>query len=384
MSEELKALSEYPDVNFIDGYTCEKLTEDMIAWFRKKKKELTGVDVTLPASDDNRILLMTGAYYIFHGMMQIDNAAKMGLLKYSTGSYLDNLGAYKRVSRKKASAAKTKIRFEMDEARESATAIRPGIRLTAGDGVYFATDEYTEIPAGEMSVEVSAACMAAGKAGNIYSAGEINKMVDNVVFVDRAYNVTVADGGTDRQEDDDYREDIYAAPDSYAGAGSEAAYKYYVHRYNSSISEVRINSPTPRTVEIMCLLDGGTLMSDEFISGLQQYMDQDDIRMLTDTVIVKNPEVSTYNLEMTYYINASDKNRAGTIQKQVAAAVDTWVEWQRSIMGRDINPDELIKLVKMAGAKRCVITNPEFTVISDGSIAVMEAMKIVYGGLEDD
>ncbi len=384
MSEELKALSEYPEVNFIDGYTCERLAEDMISWFREKKKELTGREVTLAAADDNRLLLLAGAYYIFQGFMHIDHAAKMGLLKYSTGDYLENLGALKRVERKEASAATTRLCFEMKEPRASATGIRAGVRVTAGDGVYFATDEYAEIPLGELRVEVAATCLTKGKEGNLYAAGEINKMVDSVVFIDKVYNVTASDNGMDPESDEDYREDIYAAPDSYTSAGSEAAYRYYVHRFNSSVSEVRVISPSPRVVEIMCLLDKGNIMSDEFMERLQEYMNREDIRMLTDTVIIKNPVLSSYNLECTYYINQSDKNRAGTIQKKVEDAIESWILWQRAVIGRDINPSELVRRILDAGAKRVEILEPAFTVMEEGYIAVLETKQVTYGGLEDD
>ena len=384
MNEKLKALKEYPDVDFIDGYTCEKLTMDMIGWFREKKREITGKNVTLAAADDNRILLQAGAYFIFQGFMHIDQAAKMGLLKYSTGDYLDNLGAFKRVERKKASPATTTLWFEMDETREAATPVRVGTRVTAGDGVYFATDEYAEIPIGSTGIAVSATCLISGSAGNIYAERELCRMVDNVAFIDRVYNVTASAGGEDDQDDEGYREDIYAAPDAYTCAGSEDAYKYYVYRFDSSISEVRIANPLPRVVEIMCLLDGGVVMNDEFIKKLQEYMNRDDIRMLTDSVVVKNPDIYPYDLDLTYYINASDKNRAGTIQQGVENAIKDWILWQRSVIGRDINPNELIKRVLIAGAKRVEIKNPTFTVIHRDCIAVPVLSNIIYGGLEDD
>ena len=42
--------------------------------------------------------------------------------------------------------------------------------------------------------------------------------------------------------------------------------------------------------------------------------------------------------------------------------------WQSGKLGRDIVPDELIRRVLEAGAKRCVITSPSYTVLRDGVI----------------
>ena len=146
-----------------------------------------------------------------------------------------------------------------------------------------------------------------------------------------------------------------------------------------------MTSPSPRVVEIMCLLDGGALMSEEAITELQEKMNQSDIRMLTDMVTVKNPDVTEYELELTYYINQSDKNRALTIQAAVEKAVNEWIVWQRSVIGRDINPNELVRKILVAGAKRVEIVSPSFTVIADDHIAVLsEDSEITYGGLEND
>lgn len=126
-------------------------------------------------------------------------------------------------------------------------------------------------------------------------------------------------------------------------------------------------------------------MSEEAITELQEKMNQSDVRMLTDMVIIRNPDVTEYELELTYYINQSDKNRALTIQAAVEKAVNEWVIWQRSAIGRDMNPNELVRKILVAGAKRVEIVSPSFAVIADDHIAVLSSdSKITYGGLEND
>ena len=113
----LKVIQDYPDISFIENYTMEKLEADMLAWFYEKRKEITGEDIQLAAADDRRIILQTGAYFIFHGYMFADNAGKMGLLKYSYGDFLENLGALKHIYRKPAENATVTIRFYLKERR---------------------------------------------------------------------------------------------------------------------------------------------------------------------------------------------------------------------------------------------------------------------------
>ena len=53
-------------------------------------------------------------------------------------------------------------------------------------------------------------------------------------------------------------------------------------------------------------------------------------------------------------------------------------------MGRDINPNELVKRVLTAGAKRIEINSPEFSRVNENSVASLITSEVSYGGLEDD
>lgn len=385
MDDKLKAIEDYPDISFIDHYTLARLEEEMVAWFKEKRKELTGDDVTLGAADDRRMLLQTGAYFLYQGYMYIDNAGKMGLLKYSTGDYLENLGALKQVPRKAPSAATVTIRFSLAESRATVTSIPKGTRVTAGDGVYFATEEYCEIGIGELYADIQAVCTEKGKAGNEYDIGDIRTIVDSVPFVDKADNITVPENGTDLEKDDpSYRERIYLAPDAYSTAGSAPAYEYFARKFNPNITDIRITNPSDYVVYIIYLLEDGRIPGGESISALQEYLSRSDIKPVCDKVEVSAPQQQEYSLEVTYYINQSDKNLAETIQKKVEGAIEDYIIWQRSKIGRDINPDMLkYKMIK-AGAKRADIVSPEFTVIESGTVAFLSKKVIIYGGTEND
>lgn len=96
------------------------------------------------------------------------------------------------------------------------------------------------------------------------------------------------------------------------------------------------------------------------------------------------PEVKEYNIDLKYYINASQKNIAVTIQSEVEKAIKEYNKWQQIKIGRDINPDELLSYIKQAGAKRAIITEPVFKAIGETSIAKLVNVNVMYGGLEDD
>lgn len=382
--DDLKSIEEYPDISFIDHYTVKRLEEEMIGWFTGKRKELTGEDFILARADDRRIILQTGAYYIFQGFMCADEAGKMGLLKYSRRSPLENLGAIKHISRKEAVSATTTIQFTVKEARQTTTSIPQGTRLTAGDGIYFATSEYGEIRIGETETEIPAVCMTTGKAGNDYEIGDINVIVDPVPYIDRAKNITKPENGADLESDESLKERIYIAPSAYSAAGTEDAYKYHVKKFNPDISDVKVNSPEPCLLRIRFLLKDGQVPGNEAIGALIRYFSDPEIKPITDSIEVLAPELISYDLNVRYYINSSDKNRVNIIKAEVQKAIEGYKVWQRSKMGRDINPDELTKRIVAAGAKRVDITSPHFAAVSGESVAYLNKETISYGGIEDD
>ena len=380
----LKSIKEYPEISFMKNYTMEQLADEMLSWFKEKRKELTGEDIVLGKADDRRIMLLAGAYFIYQGYMYMDDAGKMGLLKYSRGDYLENLGALKHIYRKPATPSTTTLRFEIIAPRTTTINIPRGTRVTAGDGVYFATTKYEEIKIGNTFVDIPAVCTTTGAGTNNYDIGDISTIVDLIAFVDRAKNITKPENGADIETDESLRQRIYIAPASYSTAGSIDSYEYFARQYSADITNVRIISPSPGVVEIRYLLRGGVIPEAESIKGLKEYLSCSDIRPLTDKVEVIAPAQVKYTLNLTYYINSSDQSRANTIQGKVTEAINEYITWQRSEIGRDINPDVLKQKIIEAGAKRADIISPIFTVVDSNSVAGVETQTVTYGGLESD
>ena len=113
-------------------------------------------------------------------------------------------------------------------------------------------------------------------------------------------------------------------------------------------------------------------------------MNDKKIRPLTDKVQVSGPDVIRYDIDIKYYINKSDIDKAVTIQKNVNQAIEKYISWQKGMIGRDINPSNLIALIIQAGAKRVEINSPERKVLSNTQIGLINNKNVIYGGLEDD
>lgn len=384
LSSVKKDLEAYPDISFIENMTIEDLQAEMIEDYCEKYEELTGKSVELGLADPVRLILYAASLQIYQGMRFIDAAGKKSFLKYSYGDFLENLGALKGISRNEGTPATTTVRFTLSAVQDSSIYIAAGTRVTSGDEVYFATVEDAEIPAGELYVDVEVECAESGEKGNGYGIGVLNILVDQIAYVESVANIYETDGGADEESDEQLADRIYLAPSKYSVAGSEEAYVYWVKTCNPDISDVKVTSPEPGVVAVRFIMEDGSIPSDVVVNEVAQYLADNEIRPLTDKVEVMAPEQCEVNIDISYYIAESDKNQVAAIQSNVANAIQAYKIWQKEKIGRDVNPDYLMRLVMNAGAKRVEINSPVYSELSDDSIACIITESITYGGVESD
>ncbi len=374
--------SDYPEVSFIEDTSFSDLQTRLIDDYEKRYKELTGKKISLALADPYRLILYSCAVAIYQGYQYEDRAGKMGLLKYSTGEFLDNLAAFKKVKRNKATPASTMIRFTLSAAVEKKVVIPKGTRVK-GQELYFETTEKGEIIPGQLYADIPSKCQTTGETGNGYLPGEIRTLTDLLPYTLKVSNLTQTSGGADRESDEELVERIYLAPVSYSTAGPERAYEYWVKTFSPSVGECRIISENPGEVDIYVTMADGTIPDDEFLQELGEYLEKSNVRPLTDHVVVKKPRPIEYSIDLVYYIRNEDSDKEETIKAAVHTACDNYIAWQKKV-GRDINPSELIYLVMGAGVKMVEIQKPVFTEIPDSAMAVPGNIALIYGGRKDD
>lgn len=384
MDNILKSVYSLPNISFIENDTLDAMMHRLVSNYEKKYKEVTGQTISLGAADPVRIQLYAIAMDLYQIEQYVDRAGKQDLLKYSYGEFLDNLAGNRGITRQQAAAAITTIRFTLSEVRDYAIGIPAGTRVTNGDGVYFQTGKYTEVPARRQYADVEAVCTVKGIDGNDFLPGQINILVDPLPYVERIENITTTAGGTDLEDDQSLAERTFLAPSGYSTAGPQDAYTYWTKTYNTDIGSVRPVTPEPGRVTVYILMRDGSLPSDEVINGLALFLDNKEIRPMTDVVSVSAPEVKPFDLKLTYHIAHSNQASATAIQAQVDTAIRDYITWQTAEIGRDINPTELICRVREAGAKRVVLEAPEFESVNETQVAQLGTQNVTYGGLEDD
>lgn len=344
-------------------------------------------DRTLQPTDPVRLFLNSLAAIIVQQRVLINQTAKGNLLRYASGVLLDHIGAFQGSERLAASVAITTLQFTLSIPLSSATPIPSGTRVgvQGGEGsIYFSTTEYLEIPAGVTTGVVTAECSAAGTVGNGFIPGQINVLMDQLPFVQAVTNLTASSGGAAVETDEAFKERIRTAPESYSTAGPRGAYEFWAKSTSAAIQDVHAYSPEAGKVTIVPLLVGGQIPGQDVLDAVAEKLEDRGIRPLTDQVTVAAPEPVQYNTTLTYYISRSRSAEVQAIQAAVTAAVPAYHAWQRSKLGRDINPSELIARVMAAGALRVVINAPTYTELNMTQIAQDNPASITYGGLADD
>ncbi len=374
------------DYRFVETDAYE-ITEQMISVY----EGLTGVTV-LPASPENLFIRWVASIIVQERAM-LNYIGNQNLPSRAEGTNLDALGeTIFGVVRPTAQPSVTTMRCSISEAQLSAILIPAGTRFTTLDNaVFWATQEDVYIPAGSTYIDVQAVCQTLGVAGNGYTAGQINTIVDVFDYYTSCINLTTSDGGAEAASDDEYYALLRASMDNYSSAGSRGSYIYFAKQVSTEIADVMVNTPDDGQVAIYAVMDTGEPASAEIKAAILAACNSESVRPLTDYVTVEDPDTVSYDIEFSYYITSGTKRSAADIQADVAAAVAKYVAWQCEKFGRDINPDKLREfLLSIDGVKRITLTSPTFTVLSDGrdntvpEIAQVGAQAVTNGGYEDE
>ncbi|HWR07742.1 baseplate J/gp47 family protein [Sporomusa sp.] len=369
-------LADLPSISFVDT-DATNIEASVITMYEAI------ADRTLAQGDPVRLFLQSVAAIIIQQRILIDYSAKMNLLAYAEGDYLDHLGILVGVTRLPAAAATVTLRFTLSVAQPQVVTIPAGIRATTPNGIIFMVTSPVDIPAGALAADAPAACTVAGREGNGYMSGQVNQFVDPLPWVQAVTNVTESAGGADTEEDESLRARIQQAPESFSTAGPDGAYAFWAKTASALIADVAVYSPAPGEVELRPLLIGGELPREEILQAVMEACNDKKVRPLTDKVTVLAPETVDYAVQLTYYLSRENAASSLALQQAVNQAVNDYVTWQKAKLGRDINPSELIWRVRAAGASRVEVTAPVYAELQPYQVAMASAVTTNFGGLND-
>lgn len=370
--------SSLPDINFAEK-NPDIITSEVISTFENLSAR------SLAPGDPVRIFFDSVILAIIQLRNLIDKSAKMNLLAYASGDYLDHIGSLLGVSRLEASPASAMFQFSLSDSLNFNVLIPAGTKITPDGNIFFALDENISIPAGQLAANGKASCTTAGTAGNGFAFKQINKLVDIFPYELSCFNYTESAGGYDTENDENFRERIHIAPESFSNAGSKGAYLYFTKSANSSIIDAAILTPPetePGHVNIYPLLYGGEIPSDEIISQVLNVVNADNIRPDTDFVSVLKPEIISYDINFNFWVDNNSWSNHENISLNVNDAVNNFISWQKSALGRHISPSKLTADIMNAGASHVEISSPSFRKLEKFQVAIANNISINFKGLD--
>lgn len=311
---------------------------------------------------------------------EFNDKMKQRTLQYARGEVLDALGARYDIERAEPAHATATFRFSVESAQDTNIIINARTKITTDGSVYFATDQVAVLQAGSTYIDVPGTCTEGGAQYNGFAIGTIATLVDLIPYITSVSNTTVSIGGDDgepytEEGDDKFRERIRLAPAAQSTAGPESAYRYFALSADPEIIDVAIDNPESNTINIYPLMRGGAIPDEETLTKVEETCSADNVRPMSDKVTAIAPTQVSYDIELKYY--CTQDNEADTIKavEGEGGAIDQYNDWQTSALNRDINPDQLKKLIlcpdwdsTLIGADRVDITKPVFKEIGKNEV----------------
>src|SRR5690606_38241096 len=100
------------------------------------------------------------------------------------------------------------------------------------------------------------------------------------------------------EEDEDLRRRVLLAPDAYSVAGPRFAYVYHALSAHGDVLDASATSPAPGEVVVSVLSRiGDGAASAELLAAVEAVVNADDVRPLTDEVIVQSAGIVAFEVE---------------------------------------------------------------------------------------
>lgn len=335
---------------------------------------------TLQPAQPERLLINLYAYRENLIRIAIQEAAKQCLLAYAVYPMLDHLGELVGVARLDALPAKTTIRFTLAAPQLFDVIVPAGTEVESKDGVVvFATDYNLTIEAGAVSGDMAATATTAGAVGNGYIAGEVAELLQPVPYVSAAANVTTTSAGAEVESDDNYRERIREAPESWTNAGSKGAYRFFTRSAHPQIIDVTVTSPSAAVVNVYPLMSYG-LPSQEILDLVEAALSNEKVRPLTDQVHAVAP--TRIDFAIVAAPTLYDWADTDSVLAAIEVALARYQADLQKKLGKDIVPDQIRAVISSVDGvyKPGLISPVADTVLSDDKWANCTAVDITVAG----
>ena len=136
---------------------------------------------------------------------------------------------------------------------------------------------------------------------------------------------------------------------------------------------IKINRTMEGCVKIVPICEDGPIPDEGVLEDILQTCSASDVRPLTDKLVVEEPKIQFYDIDLIYYTTQENESEVIENIEGENGAINQYINWQSSSLNQDINPDKLRKFILAPedgiGAERVVINKPDFREIDSTTVA---------------
>lgn len=344
---------------------------DVIALALKTKYESLTSRPVQPAQSE-QLVFNAIAYRLSLSMIQANETANKCLAAFATGTALEYLGELVGVRRLAPAPAACTIRFQL-VAGHGPLNVPSGLRVQTIDGqAVFITTQSKNVDWADTYVDVSAECTTEGIVGNDYAIGQVSVILDPQAYLTSAANLDITANGSDQETDEELRERILLAPSQFSVAGPTNAYKFFAKSAHPNIVDVAVttghdlsNNPVPGQVDIFPLMADGNAPSSDIMDAVYAICNDEKVRPLTDTPVVKAPTNINYAIEVELTLLSHAVQ--GDVVDAVTANLEAYRDDRKQRLGIDVVKSQIIGKCQVEGVYNVNVVSPASDIVAEAN-----------------
>lgn len=184
------------------------------------------------------------------------------------------------------------------------------------------------------------------------------------------------------ESDADLRRRVQLAFEGYSTAGPDGAYLYHALSAHADVQDASVSSPTPGTVVVtLQSRSGDGTPGIDVLDAVAAALNADDVRPLTDNVIVQAAEIVPYGITAELVLWPGPD--AEVVLNAANANLDDLIARQQRL-GRDITRSALFAALHVEGVQNVLLTAPAAdVVITPMQAAHCSGRSITYAGTDE-
>ena len=184
------------------------------------------------------------------------------------------------------------------------------------------------------------------------------------------------------ESDEDFRRRIQLGPEGFSVAGPEGAYVFHALSADPRVLDASATSPAPGEVVVSVLSrEADGTATQGLLDIVEAKLSADDVRPLTDHVLVKPATIVTYSVDATLFTFAGPDSQV--VLAEARTRLDRYIS-ESHRLGRDVTRSGLFAALHAEGVQRVEIVHPAADVVVDRTQATHCAgVTLTHGGTDE-